>query len=203
MIIGLAVLLFSIIAHELAHGYMAYYLGDPTAKMQGRLSWNPLVHIDPFGSILLPAMLVLTGSPVLFGWAKPVPVNPNNLENPRQGMMYVGAAGPMANFVLAGSASILLHIVPGVHATVFGVILQLLVIYNIILPVFNLIPIPPLDGSRVVSGLLPYKYARQYDKLEPYGIAIVFALLYFGLLGRIINMIWPLIYFLLGSTTPF
>ena len=203
MIIGLIVLLFSIIAHELAHGYMALYLGDNTAKLRGRLSWNPLNHIDPLGSVILPGMLWLVGSRVLFGWAKPVPINPDNLPNPRKDMMFVGAAGPLANFFIAGVASLLLHLAPAVRTNSLGLILQLIVIYNIILPVFNLIPIPPLDGSRVMTGLLPYKYAREYSKLEPYGIAIVFLLLYFGLLSRIIELIWPVIGFLLGPAALF
>ncbi|MBU0580642.1 MAG: site-2 protease family protein [Candidatus Margulisbacteria bacterium] len=199
MIIGLIVLLFSIIAHELAHGYTAYYLGDSTAKAQGRLSWNPIVHIDPVGSVLLPLMLFMMGSPVLFGWAKPVPVNPYNLPHPRKSMAYVGAAGPLANFILAGTASIVLHLVPLIKETLIGEILILIVIYNIILPAFNLIPIPPLDGSRVVAGILPYQQAREYEKLEPYGIAIVFLLLYLGVFKWVINLVMPLIYFLIGG----
>lgn len=197
MIIGLAVLLFSIIAHELAHGYTAYYLGDKTAYMRGRLTWNPIAHIDPVGSVILPLFLWVSGSHFLFGWAKPVPVNPNDLPDPRKDMMLVSAAGPITNIIIAVVASRILWLFPGSKIGLPGEILASLVVLNIILPVFNLIPIPPLDGSRVLAGLLPYRYARVLDRMEPYGIAIVFLMMYLGVFNVVINWTIPVIEMLL------
>ena len=197
LIIKLMALVFSIVFHEVAHGYAAYRLGDPTARDANRLTLNPLKHIDPMGSVLLPLILVFTNSPVLFGWAKPVPFNPGYFRNVKKGVMIVGAAGPAANLALAAIAAALLRLFsPG------GVIELFLVhacIINVILAVFNLIPIPPLDGSRIVVGLLPSDLARSYLKLERFGFLIIFGLLWLGALDRVI---WPLASLLLSSLLP-
>lgn len=175
----LAIFLFlSIMIHEVSHGWVAYKLGDPTAKYSGRLSLNPLVHIDPIGTILLPLLLILSRSPILFGWAKPVPINPYNFKNPRKDMMLIGLSGPASNFVIAILLSLLIKILPN---TDFSVVLNYAAIINIVLGVINLIPIPPLDGSRIVTGLLPRELAYKYLKIEPFGfIIVVFFIITFG-----------------------
>jgi len=187
LIIKLMALVFSIVFHEVAHGYAAYRLGDPTARDANRLTLNPLAHIDPMGSVLLPLILVLTNSPVLFGWAKPVPFNPGYFRNVKKGMMIVGAAGPAANLALAAIAAAVFRLFgPG---GVIGLFLVHVCIINVILAVFNLMPIPPLDGSRIVVGLLPSDLARSYLRLERFGFLIIFGLLWLGALNRVI---WPL-----------
>jgi Zn-dependent protease len=187
LIIKLVVLVASIVFHEVAHGYAAYRLGDPTAKESNRLTLNPLVHIDLMGSILLPLMLVMTNSPVLFGWAKPVPFNPAYFRNPKKGMMIVGAAGPAANLALATVAAVLFRLFMPVG--IVGFFLVHVCVINVILAVFNLIPIPPLDGSRVVAGFLSPDLTRSYLKLERFGFFIIFGLLWIGALDLVI---WPL-----------
>ncbi len=181
------ILFFSIVLHEYAHGWTAYQLGDPTAKRAGRLTLNPFKHIDPIGTVLLPAVLLFLrsrGYPVfVFGWAKPVPVNFMRLRNPKKDMMWVGAAGPITNISLAILFSLLIKAYP---SSEYIELLELAVFINLLLAMFNMIPIPPLDGSRVVMGLLPDRYLRLYIRLERYGILIVFALLYFGLFERVI-----------------
>ena len=188
LVIGMQVvcLVFSVILHEVAHGYVAYRLGDPTAFRANRLTLNPLPHVDLFGSILLPLLLVMTHSSVLLGWAKPVPVNPGYFRNPRRGMMLVGAAGPLTNLALAvagGVASRLL--IP--YAPLVSFFLAYLCITNLMLAVFNLIPIPPLDGSRIVLGFLSDEMAQTYLQLERWGFIIIFGLLYLGALDYVVN----------------
>jgi Zn-dependent protease len=192
----------AIVLHEYAHGLSAYMLGDPTAKNQGRLTLNPIKHIDPVGSIIVPAALFLahyfglTRSLLLFGWAKPVPVNFRNLRPLRAGMALVAVAGPLTNIVLAILYSRLYTLIPSTpdgrtwpslpgatHICAWGVML------NLTLAVFNMIPIPPLDGSRVVTSLLPMKLAYYYSRLEPFGIIIVVVLLNFGMSGFIFPLI--------------
>lgn len=172
--------IFGITLHEAAHGYAAYRFGDDTAYRMGRLSLNPLRHIDPFGTILMPLLLYFAGG-VLFGYAKPVPVQFQRLRNPRWHMVWVAAAGPGANIFLALVSGFLLHLTPylPVYAGEWAVQnLQHSIILNIWLAIFNLIPIPPLDGGRIAVGLLPRDLARAYAKIEPYGIFIVLFIIF-------------------------
>lgn len=176
----IVMLLFSVILHEVMHGFMAKKFGDHTAENAGRLTLNPVPHIDLIGTILLPGLLILSHSPVLFGWAKPVPVNPLNFSNLRKGELLVSSAGILANFGLAVVAALIYHILNALPQTfpfVLGWILTKTVELNLVLGVFNLFPIPPLDGSKVLLSQLPYNLAKQYQKLEPYGILILLILL--------------------------
>ena len=178
--ISIIVLLFSVILHEVMHGYMALKFGDHTAQDAGRLTLNPIPHIDLFGTILLPALLIFSGSPILFGWAKPVPVNPLNFTNIRKGELLVSAAGILANFGLAIGAALLYHFLnslPQTFPPLVGAILRFTITINLVLGIFNLFPIPPLDGSKVLLSQLPYNLARQYQKLEPYGFLMLLVLM--------------------------
>lgn len=178
--LSIIILLFSVIIHEVMHGLMALRFGDRTALNAGRLTLNPLPHIDPVGTILLPALLMFTGSRILFGWAKPVPVNPLNFSNIRKGELFVSAAGIAANFGLAVAASIIYHFLDGLPQTfpvLVGELLRYTVLINLVLGVFNLFPIPPLDGSRILQSWLPYNLARSYARIEPYGFLILLILL--------------------------
>lgn len=178
--ISIVILLFSVIVHEVMHGLMALKFGDRTAERAGRLTLNPVPHIDPIGTILLPALLIFSGSPILFGWAKPVPVNPLNFSNIRRGELAVSAAGVLSNFGLAIIAAGLYHLL-NAYTDIPNLLLnslRFMVLINLILGIFNLFPIPPLDGSKVLMSQLPYKLARQYEKLEPYGFIILLILLF-------------------------
>ena len=172
--------------HEFAHGWVARRLGDKTAESLGRLTLNPKDHIDPFGTIMVPAMLILMNSPVVFGWAKPVPINPYNFRNPRKGMMWSALGGPLINLLLAGGLAVILKsmIYTGVTLKPLLIFLIVAVQLNVFLAVFNLIPIPPLDGGRVLVGLLPPVQAAAFSRIEPYGFLIVIALMYFNILDR-------------------
>ncbi len=175
----------AVVLHELAHGWVANRLGDATAKEAGRLTLNPLRHVDLMGSILLPALLIVTRAPYVFGWAKPVPINIARLRNPRRDLALVALAGPIMNLLLATAGAIILKLIPSVE---WRAILTVAIYINIGLAVFNLIPVPPLDGSRLVFSLLPIGAARIYAQLEGVGMLIVFALVSFGILDQII---WP------------
>lgn len=185
LLFHLAVLVFSVVIHEVAHGYAALALGDHTAEHEGRLTLNPIPHIDPFGSILLPAMGFFLGG-IIFGWAKPVPYNPYNLRNQKWGPAIVGAAGPAANVALALIFGLLLRFLPGFAAALPGafvfnfiMIASTIALLNLSLAFFNLIPIPPLDGSKVLLALLPYRWRRIEAFLERYGFMLLLLFIFF------------------------
>ncbi len=176
-------LILAIVLHEVAHGWSALMLGDPTAKEQRRLTLNPLRHVDPVGTLLVPGGLALAGLPV-FGWAKPVPVRKSRLRNPRYGMMAVAAAGPGTNLLLAALTAVVLGLIAGSVGEpptgaleLFVVALQFFLLINIFLALFNLLPIPPFDGSHIVEGLLPRRAAQVFVRARPFGIALLFLLL--------------------------
>lgn len=188
----IVIFLYSVIAHEVAHGKMADYLGDPTARYAGRLTLNPLPHIDPIGSVFLPLLLILTQSPILFGWAKPVPYNPYNLRNQRYGNALVAGAGVGTNFFIALVLGFLIRFVP--LSVEFSRVLGDIVLINLVLGVFNLIPIPPLDGSKILFDFLPFSEVRIF--LEQYGFFILIFFVMFGF-----SRIYPLIDFLFKVIT--
>lgn len=184
--ISIAVFVIVVVIHEVAHGWVAFLMGDHTARDAGRLTLNPAVHVDPMGSIILPALLVLSHSPVIFGWAKPVPVNPMNFRSPRAGLFLTSLAGPLSNMVLAGLFAALFKtgLFPP-HSLLWYFLLQG-VIVSLVLGFFNLIPIPPLDGANVVMSLLPYRMMKVFAAVERYGFIVLIVLLYAGLLDRVI-----------------
>lgn len=194
LIVKFIALILAVVIHEFAHGYAAYLLGDPTAKRARRLTLNPLAHLDIFGSIVLPLVLVLTNSPILLGWAKPVPFNPAYFRDPRRGIMIVGAAGPLMNFA-AALVSALLFRFAGPAVPLLAHFLFFFCATNLILGIFNLIPIPPLDGSRIVIGILPRDLVPAYLRMESFGFIIIFALLWLGVLDYVVS---PIYRFLLG-----
>lgn len=180
--------LFAITLHEAAHGYAARYFGDDTAWKMGRVSLNPLKHIDPFGTILLPLILVLVSSPIILGAAKPVPVRFGNLHNPKRDMIWVALAGPAANLIMALIWGVALKLLQGIGVTepFFLKMCQGGVFVNVVLFAFNLFPLPPLDGGRILVGLLPIKQAMLVSRVEPFGLFVVIALVFSG----IVNTLW-------------
>jgi Zn-dependent protease len=189
--------LFAITLHEVAHGWMARYFGDRTAEMLGRLSLNPLRHIDPIGTVLVPGLLLAVGGP-LFGWAKAVPVATSVLRNPRRAMVLVALAGPAANLFMAVVWCAVLGAILRVNGnqTLDGwiaLMAQAGILINVVLAVFNLLPIPPLDGGRVLAGLLPPHLSARLEKIEPVGLFIVLGLSAFGLLGWLFNPTYRII----------
>lgn len=184
-------LLFAITVHEVAHGWVAKKLGDPTAMMLGRLTLNPLKHIDPIGTVLLPLFTLWVGG-VVFGWAKPVPVTTENLHHPKRDMALVAIAGPAANLLMVLFWALILKISLFFGDSFYWFFQPLIlmsgagIIFNIILMVLNLLPVPPLDGGRVVSGLLPGPWSYKFSRLEPYGLVLLIVMLFSGLLGYII-----------------
>ncbi len=194
-------IIFAITVHEAAHGYTARYFGDMTAHNAGRITLNPLKHIDPFGTILLPALTIMLGG-ILFGWAKPVPVNFGRLRNPKKEMLWVAAAGPASNLVMAIFWALVIKFSLGMPET-FAVPLALMgkagVAINIVLMVLNLLPLPPLDGGRIAVSLLPHNLARPFAQLERYGFVILIVLLFSGVLGKILDPLIGLVYGLISS----
>jgi len=185
--------LFAITVHEVAHGWVAKQLGDPTAMMLGRLTLNPLKHIDPIGTVLVPLVLILAGG-VIFGWAKPVPIAAENLHHPKRDMALVAAAGPMANLIMACIWALIMKLALLLPNGLVNLALPLTymggagITINVILMVLNLLPVPPLDGSRVVAGFLPDPLAWKFGRIEQYGLIILLLLMVSGILGKIM---WP------------
>ena len=206
--IVLAVLAFflCVIPHEIAHGLVALWLGDPTAKRAGRLSPNPLRHLDPIGSVILPLALIFirqfTGAPlVVFGWAKPVPINPYYFRDPWRGMAWVGLAGPTMNIILAGIAAALARgiYLAGVRNSLAYMFLALFTVISLLIAFFNLVPIPPLDGSRILTYFLPSKWRLHLVRLEQFGIILVVVLMLLGLLDVVRRGAAAVAFYFLGA----
>lgn len=191
--LSVIILIFSVIIHEVMHGYVALMFGDHTAEKAGRLTLNPIPHVDPIGTILLPGLLILLRSGFLIGWAKPVPVNPLNFSDLKRGEIFVSLAGVGANFVLALIFASLYHISFAFFPNILALqILKFGVQINLVLGIFNLLPVPPLDGSKVLIALLPYELARNFERISfQYGFMIILLLLYFNIIGIIFDITIP------------
>ena len=198
LLAAIIVLILSIILHEVAHGYVADWLGDPTARYSGRLTLNPLSHIDPMGSIIIPGILILTNSPFLIGWAKPVPYNPYNLKNQRWGEALVAGAGPATNILLAVLFGQLVHFAGALNLSPdILTVCATAVFANLTLAIYNLIPIPPLDGSKVLRSLLPYGGRMAFGRFEQSMYALgAFGLIVVALL--VLYLLWPVLSSILG-----
>ena len=194
IIFQIIILLFSVVIHEVSHGFIAEKLGDPTARQLGRLTLNPLKHLDPFGSVILPLLLALLPTGIVFGWAKPVPYNPLNLKNPDRDGAIIAAAGPTSNIGIAVVFAIIFRIVHafgGQGTELLLALLSYVILINILLAIFNLVPIPPLDGSKVLFAFLPVRAARIRAFLEQYGFLVLVAFIFFGF-----QFIIPIIYWI-------
>ena len=193
--------IFAITVHEAAHGYAARYFGDMTAFNAGRITLNPVKHIDPFGTILLPALTVMLGG-ILFGWAKPVPVDFRRLRNPKKDMLWVAAAGPASNFLMAIFWALVMKFsvnAPEAFVLPMTLMAKAGVSINIVLMVLNLLPLPPLDGGRIAVSLLPMRLARPFAQIERYGFIILIVLLFSGVLSRILEPLINLVYALISA----
>jgi Zn-dependent protease len=202
LLLGIACFALTIIIHEVAHGWMADRLGDPTAKLLGRLTLNPIPHIDLYGTILLPIFLVLIHSPFLFGWAKPVPFDPYNLKDPKKDSALISLAGPAANLIIATVLAIIYRLIP--NQIISGLIAQI-VQFNVALAVFNLIPIHPLDGGKILVGILPNKEAHEFDNfMNRFGIILLIFIIFplIGGVSIISYFLYPIIGFILNLLIP-
>jgi Zn-dependent protease len=202
LLIGIVGFAFTIIIHEVAHGWIADRLGDPTARLSGRLTLNPIPHIDIYGTILLPVFLVIIHSPFLFGWAKPVPFDPFNLKDPKKDSALISLAGPMSNIIIATILAIVYRFVP--NQIVSGLIANIIQ-FNVALAVFNLIPIHPLDGGKILVGILPNKEAREFDNfMNQFGIILLVFIIFpvFGGISIISYFLYPVISFILNLLIP-
>lgn len=205
-IVSIPAIMMAVILHEYAHGWMAYKVGDATAKEEGRLTLNPIPHIDPLGTIILPGLLILIGSPILFGWAKPVPINPMRFKDLRVGTFLVSIAGICMNIMLATFFGLFIRLIDAGYLDFMGsFVLEPLLIFsaqavliNLVLAFFNAVPIPPLDGSRALMSFFSLKYWEVFYRIETYGFLIITVLIFTGVIGRII---FPPIRFLYGVIT--
>ena len=192
IVVWILPVIFAITVHEVAHGWVAKRYGDNTASSLGRLTLNPIKHIDLFGTIILPGLLLMTGTGFIFGWAKPVPVDPRNFKNPLRDMAIVALAGPVSNLLMAVAWALITRLGVTIGAGTEAISLPLIytgvagISINLVLALINLLPIPPLDGSRILTGILPSYWALQYNRLERYGFIILLLLLYTNLLGAIL-----------------
>lgn len=204
LVFQIIVLIFSVMIHEIAHGSVAYSLGDPTAKYEGRLTLNPLKHIDIFGSIIVPLMLLLSsavysGQGIIFGWAKPVPINPYNFRDQRWGTLKVSIAGPATNFAVAIFFGLFLRFLNIPINSVFFQLMAIIIIYNISLGVFNLVPVPPLDGFHILLSILPIRFSEKTQMLfQQYGILILIFVIFSGGFYFIDSIIRSFFYLLTG-----
>lgn len=201
-IIGILSFVYTIIIHEVAHGWVADRLGDPTARLSKRLTLNPVPHIDVYGSLLLPLFLILVRSPFLFGWARPVPIDPYNLKNPQKDTAAIALAGPLSNMLIATILAIIYRFV--VFQPASGLILEIIQ-FNVALAMFNLLPIHPLDGSKIVAGLLPFKESREYENfMNRYGVMLLMFSIFpvIGGVSLVSYVLYPLIGFVLNLLVP-
>lgn len=202
ILLGIACFAFTIIIHEVAHGWVANRLGDPTAKLLGRLTLNPIPHIDIYGTILLPLFLFFVRSPFFFGWAKPVPIDPYNLKDPKRDMALISLSGPLSNMIIATILAIIYRFVG--DQSIASLIL-LVIQFNVTLAIFNLIPVHPLDGGKILVGLLPYKEGRQFDDfMNRYGMLLLMFIIFpvFGGTSLVSSILYPIISLVLNLLVP-